>query len=310
MVSIERYQRTEPNNGTVMPTFSFFIVQEVRAKTPLKEAIAKYEATNRKLTRRAYTKAVRKLQAEGKIQVARYEQLYLFPMGLASMNSLNITKERNRAHSTHRILLSMPYTGKQPEEGATYVKPFGRYGTAKQTVYRNDNITITAYRKKLNVWVHKPQGERTNEQLIEAKLSGYKALVAFAQRHSLTLEGYLNRVLFSHHVVENEPLNAALKELIAGYPEIEARLGSKVCETSHKGKVEHEGKKREDRIVRGDMVARGLEYLTLDFPEQYADFCKLIPEYHEQLRLHLEVEARTLEAIKELTEAIKKGKVI
>ena len=57
-------------------------------------------------------------------------------------------------------------------------------------------------------------------------------------------------------------------------------------------------------------MARGLEYITLDFPEQYADFCKLIPEYHAQLKLHLEVEARTLEAIKELTEAIKKGKVL
>jgi len=301
----------------IYPSFSSFLLSFVKEKVSLNEAIAEYEKNGVKLSRVAYWKQVRKLVSAGKIHTKRHEQLYLFSMVgyenklTGSMNSLNINHRTiDQTHTAHRILLSMQYAGTQPITGATYVKAFGRYGTARQAVYRTGNITIIAYNKKLNVWVHKPAGVRTNDQLIEAKVSGYKALIAFAQTHSLTLEGYLERVLYSHHVVENPNLNAALKELIEAYPQIEARLGTKVCPSSHKGKVEHEGKARPDRVIRGDQVARGLEYITLDFPEQYADFCKLIPEYHAQLKLHLEVEARTLEAIKELTEAIKKGKVL
>jgi hypothetical protein len=203
----------------------------------------------------------------------------------------------------------MPYAGDQPTKGATYLKPFGRYGTATQSVYRISNLTIVAFRKKLNVWVHRPiAGVRTQEQLIDAKVQGYRALVRFAQRHSLRLEGHLERVLYSHHVVENKALNDALKPLLEAYGEdIRARLGSKICPSSHPGKVEHEGVGRPDRVVRGDQVAAGLEYLTLDYPRQFADFARLVPEYHKQLALHLEVEARTLEAIKELTKAVKSG---
>jgi hypothetical protein len=314
--TIELNHRNEALNASFIPTFSSFLMANLKMKTGLKDMVMQYEAIGQKRTRRAYEYAVRKLEADGKIKVARYEQLYIFPI---SMDSENIRSANHRneattieakAHSTHRILLSMPYTGTQPEAGATRIKPFGRYGTARQIIFKQGDLTIVAYRKKLNVWVHKPKGTRTAEQLLEAKVAGYRALVAFARRHTLTLEGYLNRVLFSHHVIENEALNAAMKDLLTAYPEIEARMGSKVCNTSHKGKVEHEGKARPDRVIRGDMVARGLEYITLDFPEQYADFCKLIPEYHAQLKLHLEVEARTLEAIKELTKAIKEGKVV
>jgi hypothetical protein len=312
-VKKERNHRT----GTVILPFSSFLMANLNTKTGLKEMAAMYEATGVKLTPRGYRKAARKLAKQGKITIERYEQLYLFPYGsptdengTGSMNGLKITIEGNRTHSTHRTLLSMPYQGAQPTIGATYVKPFGRYGTARQAVYRSGNITIIAYQKKLNVWVHKPPGVRTGEQLIEAKVQGYRALRSFAQAHTLTLEGYLNRVLFSHHVVENDALNAAIKELIAAYPQIEARLGSKVCETSHKGRVEHEGKARADRIIRGDQVAAGLEYLTIDYPNQFADFMKLVPDYHAQLKLHLEVEARTLDAIKELTKAIREGKVV
>jgi hypothetical protein len=320
--TIELNHRSEALNASFIPTFSSFLMANLKIKTGLKDMVMQYEAIGQKRTRRAYEYAVRKLEADGKIKVARYEQLYIFPISMDSKNIRSDTIENEattieRAHSTHRTLLSMPYTGTQPEAGATRIKPFGRYGTARQIIFKQGDLTIVAYRKKLNVWVHKPPGTRTAEQLLEAKVIGYRALVAFARTHSLALEGYLNRVLFSHHVIENEALNAAMKDLLTAYPEIEARIGSKVCETSHKGKVEHEGKARPDRVIRGDMVARGLEYITLDFPEQYADFCRLIPEYHAQLKLHLEVEARTLdtlnkqnEALKELTKAIKEGKVV
>jgi hypothetical protein len=310
------------------PSFSVFVLTNLKEKSSLRELSQAYEATGVRLTPRGYTKAVRKLANQGKITIARYEQLYLFPYGsltdvkgTISMNGMykGTAPPRDkgnqttieRAHSTHRILLSMPYQGNQPEAGATYVKPFGRYRTARQVVYRSGNITIIAYQKKLNVWVHKPPGVRTQEQLLEAKVAGYRALIAFARTHSLTLEGYLNRILFSHHVIENEELNAAIKELIQKYPQIEERIGSKVCETSHKGKVEHEGKARIDRIVRGDMVARGLEYLTLDFPNDFSKFgTEALVPLTEQIKLHLAVQRETLEAIRELKEAIRKGKVV
>lgn len=403
--------KTNHRIGTVIPTFSSFLLANLKDKSTMQEMIKKYEtATGIKHSRRAYQKATHRLENMGKIRIARYEQLYIFPSEFKdndvkedmlenlpkwkrttyynlkkpnvkcfncgysehtslvihhidhnrknnkpsnlslvcanchnlyhygdrpfkmlnllemqkrlivkpSMDSENITIEKskanhetNRAHSTHRILLSMPYQGNQPEAGATAIKSFGRYHTARQIIFKESDVTIVAYQKKLNVWVHKPPGVRTQEQLLEAKVAGYRALIAFARTHSLTLEGYLNRILFSHHVVENEELNAAIKELIEKYPQIEERIGSKVCLTSHKGKVEHEGKARIDRIVRGDQVAKGLEYLTLDFPNDFSKFgTEALVPLTEQIKLHLAVQRETLEAIRELKEAIKKGKVV
>jgi len=337
--TIERINQGNHRTQLIYASFSDFLELTIKRKTALNEAITTYEKAGFKpLSHVGYWKHARKLIARGKLYAVKHEQLFLLPSMDSEKINLTTIEQRTgerltttiephrreinqatietKAHSTHRILLSMPYAGTQPEAGGI-IKPFGRYGTARQVIYKEGDITIVVYRKKLNVWVHRPKGTRTQEQLIEAKVMGYRALVAFARRHTLTLEGYLNRVLYSHHVVENEALNAAMKDLLTAYPEIQARIGSKICNTSHKGKVEHEGRARPDRIIRGDQVARGLEYITLDFPEQYADFCKLIPEYHAQLKLHLEVEARTLdtlnkqnEALRELTKAIKEGKVV
>jgi hypothetical protein len=332
--TIEINRPTIGINRLISPPFSIFLALTVKRKIALNEVIAKYEKAGfKRLSHVGYWKHARKLIAQGKLSAVKHEQLFLMPsMDSEKINHATIeprTGERltgtiepirreinqptiERAHSTHRILLSMPYQGEQPEAGASAIKPFGRYGTARQVIYKHGDLTIIAYRKKLNVWVHKPKGARTQEQLIAAKVQGYRALVSFARSHTLTLEGYLNKVLYSHHVVENEALNAAIKDLIEAYPEIEQRLGSKVCNTSHKGKVEHEGKARADRIIRGDMVAAGLEYLTLDYPKDFAEFARdAVPALTEQIRLHLKVQEETLAYLKAINAAIKEkgGKI-
>lgn len=312
MAGIEANHRSEPPKFAYAP-FSSYLLGCLKEKTALSAIIAEYEKNGVKLTRRAYQKAARRLEREGRIQLRRFEQLYAFPadvkrtdekeeekgaFDVRPMNSANMGIEANHVHSTHRILLSMPYSGQQPREGGEE-RRFGRYGTALQVVFRQGDFTINAFRKRLNIWVHKPQGARTQEQLLEAKVMGYRALRSFAQAHNIVLEGYLEKILFSHHVVESDALNEALKPLFKLYGEdIQARIGSKICPTSHPGKIEHEGKARPDRIVRGDQVAKGLEYLTLDFQNSFEQFKdEALKPLTEQLKLHLTVEQRTLEAL-------------
>ncbi len=222
-----------------------------------------------------------------------------------------------RVHSTHKIKLSMPYKGLQPMEDATKVRKFGRYGTAHQAIYEYDDCTIGTYKNRLVIWVRNPKGIRTEEQRINAKLEGYRFLRQFAQEHNLKLEGYLDKVELSHHVVVNNPLNESVKKnFTTPYgKEIYEQIGTHECKTSHPGRIEHEGRVREDRIVRGDQVAIGLEYLTLDFRKKFEEtdakidrlneFSDKIELYTEQIALHLDVEAATLKTQEETMKTLK-----
>lgn len=208
-------------------------------------------------------------------------------------------------HSAHKIKFSVVYQGKQPMDGI--VKPFGRTKKQYQVVYRPSRyITITAFKNRLTVWVHHPPGTRTEHQIIKAKGLGYAALARFAKEKTLKLVDPLSKVLYSHHVVEARPVNQAFRPVLDQYPEeIAAQIGSKVCQTSHKGKIEHEGIARPDRRVMGDKVAAGMEYLILDFQKDFKEFKTTNKAYNESIRLYDEQIRKHLAAIQELRDTMK-----
>ena len=213
-----------------------------------------------------------------------------------------ILNHRNLIHTAHRLKFSIEYTGKQPFRGATEVKPFGRYGTARQNVFKLGRITIVAFKHKLNVWVHRPSGKLTRNQEINAKRDAYLSLLAFTEAHSIKIKGDLSAVLRSHHVVKDKGLNEALKPIIEAHPEeIEARIGSKVCKSSHPGKVEHEGVSKE---LTGAHVAKNLEYLVTLFPSQFGEMAQAQAEYNKNIKLHLGVLREMEITLKEIRAAL------
>ena len=261
----------------ICPRFSVFVLERLTERIQLSQLIKEYEILGVKRSHVAYWKTVRKLHKEGKIGLERHEEMWVIPMPPNASRSekilTNINQEsmlgrkiNQRIHSTHKIKLSMPYAGEQPRAGGIE-KAFGRYHTARQYIFHKGYHTIGAYRKRLVIWVRNPEGILTIEQRVNAQAEGYKTLKEFAREHNIALEGYLEKVELSHHVVENDPLNEALKPMVSNYKQIKERMGTAVCQTSHPGRIEHEGKAREDRIVRGDKVAQGLENLVLDFPD-------------------------------------------
>lgn len=257
----------------------------------------------------AVLKKLKKLEAQNIIEKHKGKPTF-YTIKKASMHTHNLTIEQHRPvkiHSTHKVKLSISYRGNQPLQGATAIRPFGRYKTGRQAVFKTGKITIVAFKNKLNIWVHQPKGELTKEQLINAKAEGYLALVNFAKEHDLRLEGYLDRVLRSHHVVENRDVTEVFKPVIEEYEQdIKERIGTKVCKTSHKGKIEHEGIGRPDRIIQGSEVAKGLEYLLLKFPNDFANYSSSIGLYDKNIQRHLEVLERMNKANKGINEGIKK----
>lgn len=296
---------------------SLFLIENLKEKTTLKELIRLYSTTNEyKPTDRAFQKAANQLAAGELIKLERKEQLWLIPIQLnASIPEENRTKNEpksmlgrkidKRIHSTHKIKLSIKYKGEQPKLGGIE-KVFGRYRTARQYIFHKDIHTIGAYKNCLVIWVRNPDGILTIEQRINAQAEGYKTLKEFSKEHNIKLEGYLEKVELSHHVVENDSLNNALKPMVQNYPQINEKLGTHVCQTSHPGRIEHEGRAREDRIVRGDQVATGLEKLVLDFPSQFEQMVKMNYEFSQNLALHIGVLRKIEARIDEMNQIDKK----
>ena len=276
----------------------------------------------------AIWKRIKKLEKAGKIKrISKNPSFYVLTnteeclcsgsrLGInhSMFNSMYSSKleHRNLIHSTHHIKFSINYKGTQPRDGATKIKPFGRYKTAIQSIYKlTDRITIVAFKNKLNVWVHKPEGKLTQNQMINAKRDGYLALLGFAKSFHLTLQDSLEKVLRSHHVVEEKRVNTAFKPVFKQYErEIEAQIGSKVCQTSHKGKIEHEGKKREEKVILGSDVAKGLERLILDVPEKIDKIECIEGKYGyaiESYNLNIEKHLRVME---EISKGLKKMGIV
>jgi hypothetical protein len=293
------FENKECGKKRVHLPIGIFLLNNLTQKTALKELMFLYLSSNEdKPTDRAFRKAANQLADEGKIIIERREQLWLFPIppqskspdenGTETELPLLPRKIDKRIHSTHKIKFSMEYEGEQPKEGGVE-NIFGRYRTARQYIFHKGNHTVGTYAHKIVIWVRNPSGILTIEQRVNAQAEGYKTLKAFAQEHNISLKGYPNKVVLSHHVVENDPLNNALKPMVSNYKQVKERIGTSVCQTSHPGRIEHEGKAREDRIIRGDKVAEGLERLVLDFPKEFDRHEKVIAEQTEAIKAQREI---------------------
>jgi len=299
----------------------FYFQNSVATRVPLSDIIAQYvKRTSLSLSQRAYQKTANQMAIDGEIKVERHEQLWITSMLVYSpstdvkrttnelISMLPLNKRTPRIHTAHKIKLSIPYKGIQPLEGAIAIKPFGRYGTAKQAIFRKqgERTTIVTFKHKLNVWVHLPDGQRTEEQMINAKVTAYRALKDFEKEHDIELDGYIEKVLMSHHVVVHKQVNEAFKPIFKAYPdEIEKQIGSHICPSSHPGSIEHEGIKRPGRLVKGEDVAKGLEWLALDARSQLQSFEEVEYKYHESIRLYDEQIREHLGAIKEMRDTMK-----
>ena len=213
------------------------------------------------------------------------------------------TDQCNLIHSSHRWRFSIKYQGKQPTEGGK-VSPFGRYRTAIQATFQYENLTITSFKNRLNVWVHQPTGALTEHQRITARERAYMALLQFAREHEITLEGNVKDLLLSHHVVEHPALNDALKPVYQGREEeIKDAIGSGVCSSSHKGKIEHTGI---PGGITGYQVGKNLEYLCTKFPGQFSQLTQANMEFRENLVSHLAIMQDIGRTLKELRDNLKK----
>lgn len=220
-------------------------------------------------------------------------------------SSLVNKDHRNLIHSTHRLKFSIEYQGEQPFRGATEVKPFGRYGTARQSVFKLGRITIVAFKHKLNVWVHRPAGKLIRNQIINARRDAYLSLLNFAETHRIAIKGDLSQVLRSHHVVEHKQVNKDLKPIFEAYgDEIEKRTGSNICKSSHPDKIEHKGVSAE---ITGARVGENSEYLFTRFPNDFSTVVKSLEgfeEYNRNIKLHLGVLREMAITLKKIQKAL------
>jgi hypothetical protein len=211
-------------------------------------------------------------------------------------------EHRNLIHSSHNWRFSIKYKGDQPLRDADQVNAFGRYKTAKQAFFYYKDITVVAFKKKLNVWVHRPKGKFTENQAIEARERAYLALLQFSREHGIELDGEIKDFKGSHHVVEHPTLNTALKPIFEEYgDEIEERIGSHICFSSHPGKIEHTGIPGR---ISGKQVSLNLEYLCRDFPSHFSMLTRANIEFRENLLTHLQVMQDMRDTLKKIQEAL------
>lgn len=283
--------------------------QNPKRKFSFSELSKSYEEeTGIKTTRQAKQKALKRIKG---IVLERREQLWvsmLYHRNPTDENATNATPstikkgeismdgydgglhqtiepdKSNIIHSSHRWFFSIGYAGKQPTEGAK-IKPFGRYKTAIQAIHEFKDMTIVAFRNKINIWIHNPEGKLTQNQKIEARTRAYTSIKAFERQYGITIKGDLKgEILNSHHVVEHKELNEALKPILRGREEeIKEVLGSGVCNTSHKGKIEHEGTNE----LTAFEVAKNLEYLCTKFPTHFSQLAQENAGFQENLASHL-----------------------
>lgn len=299
-----------PNN----PLFAYPLKQFLRdfvstcenRKWALGELIEIYESkTKRKLSRRAYQIAIKK--EEGSLfRIERHEQFFIYPLTTLSEMKRNesekkfidnLTMRKVRIHSSHKWKFGVDYQGTPPIDGK--VSYYGKQATLKRYFYRiSDRISIVAFKKRLNVWVHRPSGTTTQEQETDARTLGINALTEFAQAHGLTITSDLSKVLLSHHIIEARQVEALFKPIYKLYGEdIYQKIGSRINHSSHKDKIEHVGIRREDRLILGSKVATGMEYWLYDLPNEIKELktteterkeaLVLLARYTEQIKAHL-----------------------
>lgn len=298
----------QSENNTIETKFRLSFTKWLEAKqikrlTSISELIEEYESEyNIKHTRRSYEIAMRKAK---NLNIKRYEQLYVIPLSKSETISMDSTQLESsnieKIHEAHKLAFSIKYTGSQPS--SAIFKNFGRYRTAKQYIFKINNITIVAFIKTLNIWVHFAKGIRTRDQIINARKEAYKTLMQFAKEKNIIIDGYLEKILLSHHVIVHNKVNDALKGTVKEYEQdIYNKIGTHVCPSSHKGLIEHEGKMREDKKIKGEDIASGLEYLLLNFPNDFSKVAQQQNRYDENIRAHL----KAIEEMRDTMKAIRK----
>jgi len=296
---------------------SFLKSNEKRQYT-LNELKQNYEVeTNKKASLRSYQRYIKKLEIEGIINIKRQEQSYIsfnnayIPYERSNerdkttikhgkkisqnnkktakvVDRLFFTTTTKRIHSAHSIRFSIGYNGEQPKDDADKVLPIGRinrkYPNKKrsvQCIYKYKGFTIQIYKKRMQIYIHNPQGISTKEQLNNAKNICFKAVMVFCKEHNIDIEEkYLLKTIGSHHVVEDRKLNNYLKPIYKKYSkEIFERINSKYGDKSHPNKVEHSGD-------TGEQVANGLEYMVLKLPEVMEKHVEIEEKYYNAIGMY------------------------
>ena len=297
---------------------SFLKSNEKRQYT-LNELKQNYEVeTNKKASLRSYQRYIKKLEIEGIINIKRQEQSYISLCCLSTVANdkqktnlrVKTTKRQNKTtakpmlresdyvgskkvHSAHSIRFSMAYEGKQPmqdimDKNNKLIKPkiipFGRIiknkPRSKQIFYKFEDFTLKINTRRIQVFVHNPKGELTEEQMSNAKVSALKLILEFGKQTNISVEDKYLKMFSSHHVCEKKDINKAEKSLF-NYcgEEIEKRTKTVHGDGSHPNKLEH----------KKQAMAEGYEWHYLELPKQFPTFTKNLEVYTRQITKHLEV---------------------
>lgn len=285
-------------------------LQTLYAKTTLAELKTAYEIeTGNKITLRGARATFRRLAGS---HAVRHEQLYWYPIESKGTSDYGkVHKGTSQPiHSSHRYRFSISYSGQQPKDGI--IRPWGRNRKQLQVEYKlGQDMRLQVFSKRIIVMLANPKGTTTREQLIEARKLAYLSILGFAKERNLALGEDFEKKLGTHHVLEPEELNRPFKGLGPYAKEIEARTGSLVLgDGSHEG-MEHQG--GGTSRTKGELAAENFEWLLWQFRGEFSEdrhtreeYLGAIRAYTEQIKLHLEVEQRTLHTLERIGEAMER----
>ncbi len=280
---------------------------KLKFKTSSSELKESYEReTKQKITKQAAARTLRNIAGS---QVRRFEQLYWLPYekNEPSRNGIVSIEPSQPLHSSHNYRFSIAYRGEQPKDGL--VRAWGRNRSQIQVEYIfKDGMKLQVFKNRIIIMLHNPKGETTIDQLREARNLAFFTIMNFCKERNLYIpEGeYLEKKIYSHHVLESEKINKTIQTAIGQYaPEIEKRTGSLIYgDNTHRNKIEHEGGGTSN--LKGEDAAKKFEYLLWQFPEQFAHLAGALKDYNENLKLHLDVQRAQLTTMQELEKLIKR----
>lgn len=162
-------------------------------------------------------------------------------------NRLIDNSKKPKYHSSHRFAFTFYYSGKPIKKGK--VSKFGRYCDSSPSYrykleYPEYRAVVFAYERSLLIWIKKPKGRLTVEQLIEARKLARECSQAIAFKYQIAIERE-KEANFSEHIVISKPLDRAIRPLVQAEPELmRERCGITINKRSHKGRLEHHDRDR------------------------------------------------------------------
>lgn len=187
-------------------------------------------------------------------------------------NRLIDYSQKPKYHSSHRLAFSFEYSGKPIKKGVA--SKFGRYCRTTPTYrykleYPEYRALVFAYEHSLLIWIKKPRGRLTVDQLIEARRLARECANSIAFKYQVTITREKGAG-FSEHIVVNKALDRVIRPLAKEEPELlRERCGITINQRSHKGKLEHHDRdKRPDqprakdrvmaleRVLEGDIASK------------------------------------------------------